>query len=57
VHVFSTWCWLLAPELLLKADAASRLAMAEKRVMLMSSGWLGTVPDGQIIGVEHSAQK
>jgi hypothetical protein len=38
VRVFSAWCWLLALELLLKADAASRLAMAEKLVMLVSSG-------------------
>jgi hypothetical protein len=48
---------LLALWLLVNAEAASRLAMAEKLVMLMSSGGLGEVPDGQIICAWRYRQK
>tara|TARA_R110000868_G_scaffold82610_4_gene233203 strand:- start:248 stop:394 length:147 start_codon:yes stop_codon:yes gene_type:complete len=48
---------LLALWLLVKAEAASRLAMAEKLVMLVSSGGVGAVPDGQIICACRYRQK
>tara|TARA_R110002072_G_scaffold728_10_gene6026 strand:+ start:34877 stop:35128 length:252 start_codon:yes stop_codon:yes gene_type:complete len=54
---FSAWRWLLALWLLVKAEAASRLAMAEKLVMLVSSGGVGAVPDGQIICACRYRQK